>query len=141
MDGFVRPLPVCFDSQMSARFFKGYFHLPSFDKPFHYLLRTRCCLSAENGLRFKLAWRVSNYHPANRYCFFANVIPDTFATHKLNLPLLFAILIPQGDVFPLRFWIINDGLQRWSAFPFFARSAQLSFASRSCFSIQCRIQS
>lgn len=55
----VRPLPVRFNPEMSTRFFKRHFRLPSFNEPFDDPARRCLAICAMQGLRFKLPARVA----------------------------------------------------------------------------------
>ena len=121
---------------MPPGFFKGYFHLPSFDKPFDDLFWRGGRPRAEECLRFKLAERITHYHPANRHGFFRGVIPHAFAAYHLDYPISFAIPILDPQLFPFRLRIGNDRLQGRQPLTFFARASHLSRTARRGFPIK-----
>lgn len=96
---------------MPSGFFKRNFDLPSFDKPFDDLLRSRRRAGAEDSLRFKLAERITNYHPPDGNGLFPNVIPDAFPAHNLDAPISLAIPILDSQSFPFRLRVGDDRLQ------------------------------
>lgn len=141
MNRFVGPLPVSFNPEMAAGFFKCDFDLPSFDKPFDDPARRRFPIRAQQSLCFKLLIRVSDNYPPDRHCFFSDVIPDTFAARDFDFPIFFPIPMLDFKPFSFCFRIIYDRLQRRQPHTFFARSSHLTGLFRCRLFIKRRIES
>ena len=75
-DGFVRPLPLGFDAELTANFSKGDLDGPASDKPAQDLLGAGFLIGAKKCLRLKGACRVSHEKPAQRHHGLAWVAPD-----------------------------------------------------------------
>ncbi len=126
------PLPLGLYSQMCPRFFKGYFHPPSSDKPADYFFRRVINVGREQRLRVELAQGITNQHPAYQDRRQPSVIPDSFICADFYFTTTFTIPVRNLKSSPLPSAIIEHSFKRWSARPFQARASLLSGLTFGC---------
>src|SRR6185503_19440355 len=137
----VIPLPLRLYSQMGTGFFKGHFHCPSPDKPREDLLRRVVAVRREQGLRVKLAHRITNQQPADSHRRQPRVIPDGRVGANFDLAPSFPIPVVNLKLRPLPPAIIERRFKGWSARAFQPRTPLLSWFSLRSRSIERRIES
>ena len=136
-DRGIRPLVLCFNTEVGAYFLECNFELPALHEPGADLQQVSPAVGAQQRLRLEFGRRVADEHPTQRYSGHATVtassrrdwVPDRCASCNFKRAFLVvalvacdSIVIPVNrDFRPGRFGVIQPGLQRWQTSTFAAR--------------------
>lgn len=122
-DGTIGPLPLRFHAQMRTGLFEGDLDRPAADELGQDLFRFGSLVSAEEGLRCKLALRIAHQYPAQWHRRQTFVIPDGGAGGDFDGLVSLAVPLGQCDGMPAGVFGGRYGVQRWLSCPFAARSS------------------
>lgn len=134
------PLPLSFHAKMRPGLLKSHFQPPSDDKPADYLLARMMKTGRKQGMRFKLARRITDQQSANWNWRASGAMPDCRLGVDFYYPVDAAIPMVDLDPRPAGVGIFEHLLWRWSPCALEARTTGMTGPSFRRRAIQLRIQ-
>src|SRR5215471_13129241 len=127
-DGFVGPLTLGLDTEVSADLRKSYLDLPAADEPGKNVMGMRIEIGRQECLRVEFATRIADQKPAYRNWLNAAAIPQRGAA--CDLVDAIGPAVPQADLvaLPDDFAILEDGGKLFVGLAFDRPAAALPFA-------------
>jgi len=107
-DREVGPLALSFDAKMGTAFLERDLELPTRDEPLEDIDRSGIEISAEEGLRCKLAARIADQQPPDRHGGQAAVVPDRGAGGDLDETIGAAVPKRDGVALPDGIGVLQD---------------------------------